>query len=92
MYAVVSIGNTDNKLTQQEWSKFVEEMGEFIRQTADHIHFDGAPPNSAPWQNFAWLVEFHNGVYNSFLPGITTIRERYKQDSAFVMFGKGMFV
>lgn len=51
----VGIGNTDNKLTQQEWSRFIQET---------EILFDGLPMHGAwfsrpdaPWQNACWLAD-----------------------------------
>ena len=41
MYLVVSIGNTDNKLTQQEWSRFVHSVGELLQSYETHRHFFG---------------------------------------------------
>lgn len=90
MYVAVSVGNTDNKLTQQEWNRFVEDMIDAIGDMGK-VHFFGGSSTYAPWQNVAWIVELRENVV-SFSARITKIREKYKQDSAFILFGDGDFV
>ena len=51
--ATIQIGNTDNKLTQQEWSQFVEEMNKDISML--EIHFSGFSLPDKPWQNACWV-------------------------------------
>jgi uncharacterized protein CbrC (UPF0167 family) len=86
----ISIGNTDNKLTQQEWSEFVEEVNLVIKEEAA-IHFFGGAPNWTPWQNVAWIAEVDDDCAY-LLTVIANIRKRYRQDSAFVFTGEGMFI
>ena len=89
MYMAVSIGNTDNRLTQQEWSQFVSEINNALSR-AGKIHFFGGAPNWERWQNVAWIAELDKSVVEC-SARISEIREKYKQDSAFVLFGEGIF-
>ena len=90
MYFVVSIGNTDNRLTQQEWNTFVQEMGKIVEE-AGKVHFMGGASTWAPWQNVAWIIELQAAPI-AIMSEVSRIREKYNQDSAFVMVSEGMFV
>jgi hypothetical protein len=90
MYITVSIGNTDNKLTQQSWNDFVEHVASEI-QREGNIHFFGGAPNWERWQNVAWIVEVGDD-WDILRERLLKIRELYKQDSIFVLEGKGLFL
>jgi hypothetical protein len=91
MYIVVSIGNSDDRLTQKEWNKFVEDVIDAVAR-AGKVHFFGGASTFAPWQNVAWIAEVKPKDMDSLTATIQHIRERYKQDSAFVMIGEGRFI
>jgi hypothetical protein len=90
MYLSVSIGNSDDKLTQKEWNRFVEEMIDLLADSGK-VHFFGGSSNFAPWQNVAWIVELRDAPI-IVMSKISKIREKYNQDSAFVLFGDGQFI
>lgn len=90
MYVTVSIGNTDNRLTQQEWNRFVEDVIDYVGD-AGKVHFFGGASTWAPWQNVAWIVELKVSTIE-FAKRITDIRDKYKQDSAFILYGEGAFI
>jgi hypothetical protein len=90
MYIVVSIGNSDDRLTQKEWNKFVEEMIDLLADSGK-VHFFGGASTFAPWQNVAWIVELREAPI-AVMARVSTIREKYKQDSAFVMVEEGQFI
>jgi hypothetical protein len=93
MNVVVSIGNTDNKLTQKEWSDFVAEVNEEIERREVQVHFFGGSPNWTPWQNVAWILEINDvALAQRFLGEVQRIRAKYRQDSAWVLVGKGEMV
>lgn len=57
----VSIGNSDDKLTQARWSRFYEEVDRAIR---DVVKYEGARIHGTwlslpqePWQNACWCFE-----------------------------------
>lgn len=90
MYLAISIGNTDNKLTQQEWNDFVEEMIDAIGREGK-VHFFGGSATYAPWQNVAWIIETDKNwkVLNK---SIIKIRRKYKQESVFILQGNEQFI
>lgn len=91
LYFVVSVGNTDNKLTQQDWNLFVGDLDRAIKNLGK-VHFFGCPENWAPWQNVAWIVEAEARFEKPFTEHLKDIRKAYEQDSAFLMVGKARFV
>jgi hypothetical protein len=54
----VSIGNSDDKLPQAEWSRFVREVDSSVRHHADAVHGFWLSPPDAQWQNACWCVEY----------------------------------
>ena len=88
MNVVISIGNSDNKLTQLQWSDYVSEVEDLIYKSYCRIHFFAGSETYKPWQNVLWLLEF-NEVYLPMLEAeLKVIRERYNQDSVAIMIGK----
>jgi hypothetical protein len=54
---LISIGNSDDKLSQGEWSRFVMEMRDLLRSSALQIHGEWFSLPDQPWQNANWCVE-----------------------------------
>ncbi len=88
----ILIGNTDNRLTQKEWSKFVEALRVAIEPDSATQHFFGTPPNYAPQQNACWVIEIEDQHIESLKRSVTDVRERFKQESAAMLFGHTEFV
>lgn len=53
----ISIGNSDDKLTQNEWSSFHAMTDLVIRRGAYRIHGAWLSPSADPWQNACWCIE-----------------------------------
>jgi hypothetical protein len=53
----VSIGNSDDKLSQGEWSLFVATVRAIIQRGAARIHGTWFSEPDAPWQNACWCFE-----------------------------------
>lgn len=51
----VQIGNSDDRLTQKEWSSYIKETHRTIQKHAQQLHFTGGSSQSAPWQNYCWV-------------------------------------
>jgi hypothetical protein len=59
MIVYISIGNSDDKLTQREWSRYVIAIAaEVVSIGKLHGTWFSAP--ATPWQNACWCVEFLN--------------------------------
>lgn len=87
--AAILIGNTDNKLTQQEWSDFVGELRCFVNGVADCVHFAGHAPGESPYQNFCIVAEFNamQSVQAHVRDELSKLRDRFRQDSIAVLVG-----
>jgi hypothetical protein len=57
----ITIGNSDDKLTQREWSRFYGLGGDALRRDAIVMHGGWLSAASAPWQNACWCVELEPG-------------------------------
>lgn len=81
MIVYISIGNSDDKLTQAEWAAYVAEMlGGVV--SLGHTHGAWYSLPHTPYQNACWCVEFAAGrqVLEAQESAIE-IRKKYRQDS-----------
>lgn len=87
----VSIGNTDNRLTQLEWSNFVRDVEYEIHMQAK-VHFFGGAPNWEPWQNVGWLIDIDESKIRSLKETLIVIRIGYRQNSVAWLEGETKFL
>ena len=52
----IQIGNSDNKLSQNEWAEFITTLRAGVINISDQVHFAAASAGSDPWQNFCMVV------------------------------------
>lgn len=76
-----SIGNSDDKLTQREWSNFVSEMNTIIRHYAIQIYGWWFSNTDAPWQNAVAAFLLDANKQDALRDELTQLRIIYKQDS-----------
>lgn len=89
---VITIGNSDNKLTQQEWSSFVSDVHDIVLHSNYVIHFHGLSVGSAPWQNASWVLGFKNNLaaimnINAIRQELSKLAKKYRQDSIAMTLG-----
>ena len=89
---IVQIGNSDNKLTQQEWSRFVENVDRIITQNADEIHFHACSEGSKPWQNACWVFDIQPNYMVDTLNELNYSRREFEQDSISWTEGETIFI
>lgn len=85
--AIVSIGNSDNKLTQLEWHDYVAWVDELVEKYKQHSYFRGFSPGDAAWQNAAWwftMDEEHEAQLKS---DFRWLLPKYKQESIALVLG-----
>jgi hypothetical protein len=90
--AVIQIGNSDNKLTQNNWAHFVASMRSEISRSVYRIHFQGGSDWDAPWQNACWVCEVRPEQIEPLREAVAKVRGQYEQDSAAVVFGETEFI
>lgn len=89
----ILIGNSDDKLTQAEWSQYVGDMQGLIDNWANQVHFAGFARPDAPWQNACWVVEWDTADLPTFNEELAELARAFRQDSiAIVVGGSTRFV
>lgn len=84
----LQIGNTDNKLTQQEWSEYVAKIIRVVKKFSDELYFSGGSSNWEPWQNYCIVFSLiTDEKLNIFMEMIVEIKDEYKQDSVALTIG-----
>lgn len=90
--AVVIIGNTDNKLTQQEWSRFYTSVDSALTGASVSMEFSGASHGAAPWQNACWVATLRRGVEMDLRHALAQLAAQFEQDSIALLVGETEFV
>jgi len=90
----IQIGNSDDKLTQKEWSEFVDKVDKAISNAKTRPHFSGGSYNDAPWQNYCWVFQLSDDSREDgiLFQQLKSIRKEFKQDSLAWTEGNTLFV
>ena len=88
----ILIGNSDNKLSQQNWAQFCISMGSSIRHHAARLHFYGLSNPDSEYQTACWVVEIEDKDLDSLIKSIAMKRSMYEQDSIAVIYGQTQFI
>jgi hypothetical protein len=60
----ISIGNSDDKLTQAQWHEFIRWMDDLLVARTVHGRWFATP--DVPWQSACWCIEFEpNHLYDN---------------------------
>lgn len=89
---VVSIGNSDDKLTQIDWSRFCNDMSLVVTKHSRQIHFYGHSDGGAIWQNALWLSEMDDTEFDEFKMELRKLKVKYRQNSIYMQVGNPIFV
>lgn len=88
----IQIGNSDNKLSQREWSDYAGRMRLTISRNVDLVHFSGGSDWDSPWQNACWVCEVETAMIESLKKQIAHCRKNFNQDSVAVTYGETVMV
>jgi hypothetical protein len=87
----IAIGNSDDKLGQQEWARYITDVHTAVDKAVDlgaRIQFCGYSAPGAPWQNALWAVEIPDGPWSAgsaargeLRAQLAELAGRYRQDS-----------
>jgi hypothetical protein len=62
----VTIGNSDDKLSQSQWSSFIAAVDRAFEMAARYegstVHGRWYSLATVPWQNACWCIEFGEGI------------------------------
>lgn len=90
--AVVQIGNSDDKLPQREWSRFIMEVGNVIDTGGTQIHFRGGSSPKSPWQNYCYVFEINDVDLLVLKKRLAVVAGKYRQDSIALTAGPTEFI
>ena len=77
----VSIGNSDDKLSQEEWSRFVNQVDSLVGIGAVQIYGRWLSRGDDRWQNACWCFQPFSNRIDSIKRTLTRYAEEFKQDS-----------
>lgn len=83
MIVYIAIGNSDDKLRQQEWAAFVRKVRRAITFTDITIHGQWFSPPDSVYQNACFCIEFSEDAafVDDVKENLRKIAAEYKQDS-----------
>jgi hypothetical protein len=88
----ILIGNSDDKLTQAEWSKFVDCVRGVVFGASFATHFDGGTYPNSPYQTACWVVRVTDGSGKHLRAQLAELARCFQQDSVAVIEGDTEFV
>ena len=77
----VSIGNSDDKLSQADWAQYCRSVTAVIYGLASHIHGEWYSLPNEPFQNAAICFVIREDWTPAVKESLKERRKRYKQDS-----------
>lgn len=83
MIVYISIGNSDDKLTQWHWAAYFSDVAVAIRRAAaaGAVHGQWASEPASAWQNACWCVELNTDSAELLKLRLAEIAENFRQDS-----------
>lgn len=88
----VTIGNSDDKLSQLDWSNFTYLVDHHVENTAWEIHFRGFTPSQSRYQTAAWTFTIRKQETPTLRAGLAMLADKFKQDSIAWMSGPVEFI
>jgi tryptophan 2,3-dioxygenase len=77
----ISIGNSDDKLSQFEWSAFCKDTNEEVLDAAVHIIGIWFSDPSSPYQNCCWCISLDEVDAPSLKRQLARVAKAFRQDS-----------
>jgi hypothetical protein len=77
----VSVGNSDDKLTQEQWSGFVQQVRIMLSGRARETHGEWYSLPDQPYQNACFCVVFADADVPLIKQDLAKLREAWGQDS-----------
>jgi len=87
---IVQIGNSDDKLTQREWSEFIAQVHHLMSMNCN-LHFSGGSAPHEKWQNYCFVGQLLGDLFYV-KRHLTDIRKSYRQDSVALTIGETEFI
>lgn len=89
---IYTIGNSDDKLTQSQWSEYVRRVDNLLREYAEEVYgvFFSLP--DSPWQNACWSVKIDESDHETVWRKLETIKNNFSQESIALVEGQTYFI
>jgi hypothetical protein len=81
MSVYVTIGNSDDKLTQEQWSKFCADVRAELMCAGAKFHGQWYSESASQWQNACFCVEVVPGVVDELKANLGALAKAHRQDS-----------
>jgi hypothetical protein len=81
MSVYISIGNSDDKLSQSTWAHFVSDVDGLINGYATMKHGKWFSAADAPWQNACWCIEVSGEAKALLRTALANTAGAFEQDS-----------
>lgn len=65
----IAIGNSDDKLTQRQWARYIDAVDDAIKQAAVEVHGRWYSAPDVQWQNAAWAFVLREDMGGEFTKG-----------------------
>lgn len=89
---IIQIGNTDDKLSQREWSEYCRIIQGAINGHALQIHFSGGSEFWQVRQNACWVFSIEPDKADVLRDLVAVVRAEFRQDSVAWTEGETAFV
>jgi hypothetical protein len=80
MFVYISIGNSDDELTQKEWADYCFEVQEAVELWGSQTHGVWFSLPSTPWQNGCWCFEIEDSKINHMKRRLEVLAKNFRQD------------
>jgi len=88
----VQIGNSDDKLSQRDWSDFFGAIRNAVHDCCAEMHFKAGSENWQTWQNAAFVFTIEDKNIDALKHLIKRVRETYNQESVAWTEGDTIFI
>ena len=88
----IQIGNSDNKLTQEDWKNYCDTVQLFIEVWGNKVHFAAPSVGWQNWQNACWVVECKQSFVDKLKENLVTVRKLLRQESLVWLEGTPEFI
>jgi hypothetical protein len=88
----VSIGNSDDKLSQEEWYRFCDDLVTVLGDFADQTYGQWYSLPNAKWQNMVASIEIADNFLDDLRDVLRQLAEEYRQDSIALQAGTAEFI
>jgi hypothetical protein len=77
----ISIGNSDDKLTQAQWALFYSEACLMIQGLATCVHGQWVSEPASAWQNACWGIDIYGEKEKQLCALLSELAGKYRQDA-----------